>query len=241
MSFTQQELADTASELRTKIAEFLSKETGPDVLLGNHPIVAFASQRQSIAIWHGHRIEDHLANWISKMPNWSARARERITISGAMHEIDNVACNQQLGLVLSVEAKRVWSNQDGASKVSVKRKHDLYMDPAVTPTITAHAGLPSSDFRHFVFDVYGATKKGNNGMPIIAGDKIGHIFDPVLATYVEWERLVIANAILARLDQHSQPADLDRERLLVADILAGVRSMPKSKESILEYIDVHAG
>src|ERR1700756_1245091 len=128
MGFTQQELADTASELRTKIAEFLSKETEPDVLLGKHPMVAFASQRQSIAIWHGHRIEDHLADWISNVSNWNASARERITISGTVYEIDNLARNQTLGLVLSVEAKRVWANQDRDSKASVKRKHDLYMD-----------------------------------------------------------------------------------------------------------------
>jgi hypothetical protein len=241
MGFTQQELADTASELRTKIAEFLSKETEPDVLLGKHPMVAFASQRQSIAIWHGHRIEDHLADWISNVSNWNASARERITISGTVYEIDNLARNQTLGLVLSVEAKRVWANQDRDSKASVKRKHDLYMDPAVTPTITSHAGLPSSDFRHFVFDVYGATKRGNNRLPIISGDKIGNIFDPVLSTYVEWERLVIANSIIARLDQHSHRPELDREHFLAAKILAGTPSMPKSKQGILDFIDAHAG
>ncbi|WP_316228060.1 MULTISPECIES: hypothetical protein [unclassified Bradyrhizobium] len=240
MGFTQQELASTAGELRRKIADFLSKETEPDVLLGSHPLVAFASQRQSIAIWHGHRIEDHLAEWISKAPNWAARSRERIIINGIEHEIDNVAFNQALGLVLSVEAKRVWANQDSDSKASVKRKHDLYMNPMVSPTITAQVGLPGSDFRHFVFDVYGNTKKGKNGMPIISGDKIGNIFDPIIATYVEWERTVIANAILARLDLHPQAEVFDRERLLAAEILAGARALEKSKQSVLDYIGAHA-
>src|SRR5262245_8010023 len=119
MGFTQQELAKTAVELRTKIAEFLSKETEPDVLLGHHPMVAFASRKQSIAIWHGHRIENHLADWISNVPNWIASARERITINGTMYEIDNLACNRKLKLVLSVEAKRIWANQDRDSVTSV--------------------------------------------------------------------------------------------------------------------------
>ncbi len=64
-------------------------------------------------------------------------------------------------------------------------------------------------------------------MPIIAGDKIGNIFDPILATYVEWERAVIASAILARLDQHSQLQDFDRERLLAGRLLAGARATLK--------------
>jgi hypothetical protein len=240
MNFTQQELADTASELRTEINRFLSQQTKPDVLLGTHPAVAFASQKHSIAIWHGHRIEDHLSDWINKVPNWKAKARERVTINGVTHEIDNLAWNPQLDIVLAVEAKRVWANQDSTSVTGVNNKHKLYMDPGITPRITSRAGLPSSDFRHFVFDVYGNTKTGKNGLPIIAGDKIGRIFDPTLAKYVEWERRVIANAMFETLDPKSQ--DPKREQILANEILSGspLEASSSSKQSILGYIDQHA-
>jgi hypothetical protein len=58
MAFTTQELNETARKLRSEVGRFLSKPTEPDVLLGNHPLSVFASQKQSIAIWHGRRIED---------------------------------------------------------------------------------------------------------------------------------------------------------------------------------------
>ncbi|SCB53805.1 hypothetical protein GA0061098_102112 [Bradyrhizobium shewense] len=238
MSFTAQELAKTANELRGEINRFLSQPTNPDVLLGNHPAVALASQKQSIAIWHGQRIEDHLADWINRVPGWIARARERISIASSIHEIDNLAWNPQIGVVLAVEAKRVWANQDGSSKADVRRKNKLYMDPANTPTITSHVGLSGASFRHFVFDVYGRTKTGSRGLPVIAGDKISHVFDHTLATYVEWERQVMANAIFEKIDPNSH--HLKREHSLADESLGTRADVYPSREGVLDYIDKHA-
>src|SRR5262245_17225835 len=116
MSFTQQELSHTADELRSKIHEVLSSRTKPDVLLGHHPVASLASQKQSIAIWHGQRIEYHLSDWINKVSSWNARAGEQILIAGANRVIDTLAWNRSLDIVLVVEAKRVYSNQDPDSQ-----------------------------------------------------------------------------------------------------------------------------
>jgi hypothetical protein len=74
-----------------------------------HPLAVFASQKQSIAI--GRWIENHLADWIGKVPGWSAKARERIKIGGNTYEIDNLAWNSRLPLVVAVEAERVWATK----------------------------------------------------------------------------------------------------------------------------------
>jgi hypothetical protein len=245
MTFTAHELSETASELRYEISRFLSKPTKPDVLLGKHRTVVFASQKQSIAIWHGHRIENHLADWICKVPNWTAKARERMSIGGNVHEIDNLAWNSQLDLVVAVEVKRVWANQDGTSKKGVLGKNRLYMDLANRRIITSHVSRPHAEFRHFVFDAYGKTKKGNYGLPVIAGDKIEHVFDRTFACYVEWERQIIANALLTELDPQSQ--NTEREKSLEKVILEGslildgpLAATVKSRKSILDFIDKHA-
>jgi hypothetical protein len=241
MAFTAQELNETASELRSEIGRFLSKPTEPDVLLGNHPLSVFASQKQSIAIWHGRRIEDHLADWIGKSPDWSAKARERISIGTDTCEIDNLAWNSRLGLVVAVEAKRVWANQDKASQEDVKRKNKLYTDAANTPLITSHVRQSGAAFRHFVFDVYGKTDKGKNGLLVIAGDKIERVFEPALARYVEWERQVMANALFEKLD-HQQAVDSAREGCLKEAVLAGSSqaTIARSLQDVLDFIDEQA-
>jgi hypothetical protein len=240
MAFTARELKETASELRIEIGRFLSKPTEPDVLLGTHPMGVFASQKQSIAIWHGRRIEDHLADWICKVPGWAAKARERISIGGATHEMDNLAWNSHLNLVVAVEVKRVWANQDKASQEGVKRNNKLYMNPANTPGITNHVTLLGAAFRHFVFDAYGKTDKGKEGLPVIAGDKIEHVFDRSFARYFEWERQVMANALFEKLDPQSQNAE--KEQCLKDAILSGSAGdvADRSLQSILDFIDRHA-
>ena len=204
MTFTAHELNETSNMLRREISRFLSKPTEPDVLLGKHRMGVFASRKQSIAIWHGTRIENHLADWIRRVPNWIANARERISIGSSSYEIDNLACNTQLALVIAVEAKRVWANQDSTSQEDVKCKNRLYMDPANRRLITSHVSLPVAEFRHLVFDAYGKTEKGKDGVPVISGDKIEHIFGHAFASYIEWERLVMANALFKELDPQSQ-------------------------------------
>ena len=217
----------------------MSKPTKPDVLLGDHPAAIIASQKQSIAIWHGQRIERHLADWINKVTNWSAKVRERITLSGRVYEIDNLAWNPRLNVVLAVEAKRVWANQNAANKEIVKSRNKRYMDPSNSAAIAASVGQRSSDFRYFVFDVYGTTASGNNGLPTIAGDKIANVFNPPFAAYVEWERQVIANTIFERLDQSW--CDDKREELLRTQILRGsLAEYVNSSVNVLSYIDRHA-
>ena len=239
MNFTAPELSETANELRKEINRFLSKQAKPDVLLGTHPTVAFASQLQRIASWHVGRIESRLAGWINKVPNWTAKGGERFLIAGATYELDNLAWNSQLNIVLAVEAKRTWANQDNRSKAEVKRKHRLYTDPRATRIITSHVGQTGGDFRYFVFDVYGKTETGNNGLPIIAGDKISRVFDRTLACYVEWERQIMANAMFEMIDPRFQ--DLTRTQHLENEILSGSYSEANtSRQSILDYIDQHA-
>jgi hypothetical protein len=250
MTFTGHELIETANELRREISRFLSNRTKPDVLLGNHPVCVFASQKQGIASWHGTRIENHLADWICKVPYWTAKARERISIGGRVHEIDNLAWNSQLDLVVAVEAKRVWANQDKASKEDVRRKNRLYMDPANSPIITSRVSQFHAAFRHFVFDAYGKTRKGKDGLPVIAGDEIEHVFDRTFASYIEWERQVMANAFFKELDPDSQ--NFEREESLAKLILEGSSASDvkepelrpvatvKLRQSILDFIDKHA-
>jgi hypothetical protein len=238
MSFTAQELADTANELKKEINRFLSKTTEPDALLGRHPITVFASQKQSIAIWHGRRIENHLTEWIKKTSDWDASKRERILIAGNTYEIDSLAWNKRLGIVLAVEAKRVWVNQDETSQKDVRSKLKLYSDPNVTPIIISHVGLPTSDFRFFVFDAYGNTAKGNSGLSVIAGDKIENIFGNTFSSYVQWERKVMSNAIFEKFDSRSQDTEL--EEGLKTKILNGSLTGGKSKQDVLDYIDSHA-
>jgi hypothetical protein len=203
-------------------------------------MAVFASRKQSIAIWHGHRIEDHLAEWICKAPTWTAKARQRITIGGEVHEIDNLAWNPQLDLVLAVEAKRVWDNQPGNSQRDVKRKARLYMDPANTRTITSHVSLPNAAFRYFVFNMYGTTESWH--VPIIAGDQIEHVFNRTLAFYIQWEQQVLKNALCKEL---GSPQDPEAEELFRKAVLAG--SPPAQgqaedeRQRILAFIDGHAG
>ena len=238
MSFTAHELTETANELKGEINRLLSKATQPDVLLGNHPISVFASQKQSIAIWHGNRIEDHLTEWIKRTSDWDSSKRERIVVTGNTYEIDNLAWNRRLGIVLAVEAKRVWDNQDKTSQMDVRSKLKLYSDPNVSPAIISKASLPNSDFRFFVFDAYGNTSKGSGGLAVISGDKIENIFGETFSSYVQWERTVMANAIFEKVDAKSQ--DKGREEALTAALLDGSQVSGKSKQGILDYIDDHA-
>ena len=241
MSFTAHDLTETSRELRSEIGRLLSKPTEPDVLLGNHPLSVFASQKQSIAIWHGTRIENHLADWIGKFSAWSAKPRERISIQSAICEIDNLAWSSSLGLVVAVEAKRVWSNQDKSSKGEVKQKKDLYTKAASSQLIATHVGQPGAAFRHFVFDAYGNTKKGRNGLSVIAGDKIEGVFGCTFAKYVRWEQKVLANALFVQLEQQ-QSVDLAGEERLTQDLLADrpMGSVTRSLREVLKFIDEHA-
>ena len=240
MSFTSQELVDTAIELRACIYQILSRPTEPDVLLGNHPLAVFASHAARIASWHGTRIETHLAEWINHVPDWDAKVRERILIAGRTYEIDNLACNRRLNIVLAVESKRVWINQPHHSMKDVRAKITLYQSPAVLPTIVSHVGMQTSDFRFFVFDAYGRTKKGSNGLSIIAGNKIANIFNNTLSVYLQWEQQVIANAIFEKLDPEHQDNALQEQ--LKIDVMNGTITAPtaKTKQEILDFIDKHA-
>jgi hypothetical protein len=60
VSFTAQELADTKAEFAGEIRELVSKPTKPDVLLGNHPAVAFRSLREwgtkSKSLWRPSKV-----------------------------------------------------------------------------------------------------------------------------------------------------------------------------------------
>ena len=159
-------------------------------------------------------------------------------IAGNTYEIDSLAWNKRLGIVLAVEAKRVWVNQPDTSQKDVRSKLKLYRDPSVTPTIISHAGLSTSDFRFFVFDVYGNTKKGRGGLPVIAGDKIENIFGNTFSLYVQWERKVMAKAILEKIDSNSQ--NTEPEEGLRTAILSGSLIGGKSKQDVLDYIDSHA-
>jgi hypothetical protein len=235
VSFTAQELAETKTELTAQIAKIFSKQTNPDVLFGNHPTVAVASRMQSIAIWHGNRIEQHLSDWINRVPNWNAKVRERVVIGGMNCEIDNLASNPTLGVVLAVEAKRVWDNQDKRSRSEMRDKHKLYT--AAKLQIVSHAGVAGGDFRYFVFDAFGDRMKGDGGLPIIAGDKIENVFSDLLSNYVKWERQVMSNILLPRLDL---APEIEFEEELRAKVLEGSTRWPKDRQQVLDYIDRHA-
>jgi hypothetical protein len=133
-------------------------------------------------------------------------------------------------------------NQDKESQDGVKWKNKVYMDPANTPHITSHVGLPNVAFRHFVFDAYGKTDKGRDGLPVIGGDQIECVFNPTLARYIEWERQVMANALFDRLD-HSQSQNTGREQCLKEAILSGSTESATrgSLQDILDFIDRQAG
>ncbi len=238
MSFTAHELNETSQELIREIGRLLSKPTEPDVLLGNHPLSVFASQKQSIAIWHGRRIENHLAAWVCKCPDWKAKAHERIVLGGNVYEVDNLAWNCRLGLVVAIEAKRVWANQDKASQEDVRQRKNIYTQGGNSQLIAAHVGQMGSVFRHFVFDVYGRTDRGRNGLSIIAGDKIECVFGPNIARYIEWEQRVMANALLEKLDQQRSVDHGLEQHLrdaLLSDVDAGCT--PKSLQEIIDFID----
>ena len=152
--------------------------------------------------------------------------------------------------MVAAEAKRVWANQPKTSKEDVTRKNRLYMDPANSPIITSHVSQSHAAFRHFVFDAHDTAKKGKSGLPVIAGDKIEHVFDRTFASYIEWERQVMANALFRKLDPDSQ--NFEREDSLAKVILEGSSvsdfkepqlrpvATVKSRQSILDFIDKHA-
>lgn len=234
MSFSAQELIDTKAELTAEIGRLLGSPTKPDVLLGNHPIVALASHRQRIAIWHGNRIEHHLANWIDRIYGWNAKVRQKVVIGNVAHEIDNVATNSSLGVVLAVEAKRIWNNQDSASKRDVKTKFKTYN--AAQSHIISQSGIVGGGFRCFVFDVFGKQRKKANGVPVIVGDEIENIFSNLLWSYIIWERQVLENAILLVLELRSDPS---AEQLLESKVLAKPTRGPTSRQQIFDYIDSH--
>ena len=198
MSFTVQELNRTATELSAKIHEFLAKKTEPDILLGSHPAVTLASQKQSISIWHRSRIEIHLYEWINRIPDWTAATRQNITIGPRTYNIDNLVHNPSLRVVLAVEAKRVWANQDGASKRDVHDRSLTYSRHA--GQILSHLHQTNSQFRFFVFDAFGKTENGSKGLAIVAGDKIQNIFGKCLWRYIDWERAVMKDAIMEKVD-----------------------------------------
>jgi hypothetical protein len=237
ISFTAQELNATATELGAKIHEFLAKNTEPDVLLGSHPAVTLASQKQSIAIWHGSRIETHLSDWINRIPHWKAATRHNITIGPRTYNIDNLAHNANLQVVLAVEAKRIWINQDSGSMRDVRDRCVTCNQYAAQ--IISYVHQANSQFRFFVFDVFGKTKKGSKGLPIVAGDKIQHIFGKCLWSYLQWEREVMKDAIMEKVD----PANRNSEQLdmLRCELIYGTDGPCISNgQEIIGYIDRHA-
>jgi hypothetical protein len=237
MQFTGNELSQTANELKFEIGRFLSRPTEPDGLLGNHPAAVLSSQKQSIAIWHGRRIEDHLSEWINRIPQWRAKARKKIAIQGTIHEIDNIAWNSQLNIVLAVEAKRVWANQPGVSQEKIKQCFATYS--AASAQIAVQVRQPqNSDFRYFVFDVFGKTKQGiKGGLPIIAGDKIGNVFGRCIWNYLCWEKEVMKNALLEQIDPGNRNSDLERS---LSQKITSDDPCISNGPAIIGFIDQHA-
>jgi hypothetical protein len=199
LKFTPKELADTKQRLEKKVLEFFSKPAKPDILLGSHPIVHLASVKQSISIWHGKRIEKNLSDWVAKIPGWSSKCGAVINIRGKKREIDNFVSNANLGIVLAIETKRIFRNQDNDAVTNIRNTYELYENNK--SHIIAYAGIPAADFRFFVFDVYGETQFGSGGMPaIICGDRISDIFGKCLWKYMEWERNIIATEVCKNID-----------------------------------------
>ena len=195
LSFTPEECATTRTLLASKVAASFAKPPKSDVILGTHPLCQAGSIMQSIAIWHGTRIEEHFAEWVSRIPGWVSRRGVNITILGKTREVDNLVSNASLGIVIAIETKRNWSNQDGLRKARVKQTALDY--ELEKNSIIKTCALTSADFRYFVFDAYGKTKFGTLGLPaIICGDKITHIFGSCVWAYMEWERAVIREQVL---------------------------------------------
>lgn len=237
ISFTKGELQRTEAELRSKIADFFRKPVKSDVLLGDHWVVKFASRIHSIAIWHGTRIESHLAEWIERIPDWEAATRETVQLSSGTREIDNIAWNRALNLVLCVECKREWANQDAGSKRDVRNCHALYT--AESAAIANRAGIKGGEFRFFVFDVFGNTRKGSKGLPVICGDKIASVFGLCLWNYINWEREVIRSAIFQSADLPDE-ATQGVSKLLEQIFDAQDQLCPHNRSAIVAFIDSNA-
>ena len=124
MSFKSEELKTTALELRTELQRILSaapkKKKEPDIFLGSHPAVLLSSRLQAIAIWHGLRIDHHFGEWVNRMPQWTAHTHVSVTLNQQKREIDNLLVNKSLDLVLAVETKRIWNNQDSGVRIAIR-------------------------------------------------------------------------------------------------------------------------
>lgn len=125
--FTQHELQRISSELNFAIvANFRKAKCKPDVILGDHPALVVKSVLHAITIWHGKRIEKHLGEWISRVSDWKPYTNAHVDIGGEKREIDNLVSNQRMNIVVAVESKRVWQNQDSGSMRDVLATHNLY-------------------------------------------------------------------------------------------------------------------
>jgi hypothetical protein len=144
------------------------------------------------------------------------------------------SANRKLGVVLAVEAKRVWKNQDKQSKSDMRNRHKIYTSAA--SQIVSHVGVAGGGFRYFVFDAFGNRSKGDGGLPIIAGDKIEYIFSDLLSNYISWERQVMRNVVLQALNS---PPEIEIEQELQARVLDGPTRLPKDGQQIFDYIDKH--
>jgi len=239
LKFTSKELADTRHRLEKKVMECFSKPTKPDVLLGSHPIVHLASVKQLISIWHGKRIEKNLSDWVARIPGWSSKCGAVINIRGKKREIDNLVSNANLGIVLAIETKRIFKNQDNDAVINIRNTYELYENNK--SYFIAYAGIGVAEFRFFVFDVYGETQFGLRGMPaIICGDRISDVFGKCLWKYMEWERNIIATEVYKNLDafikttpEGGRDIDLD-DNGLDQNECGNI-----SGNDVISYIDMH--
>ncbi len=250
MAFTAYEIAKTRAKLTKMVETALSKEFEPDVLLGNHPASNIASIKQSIAIKHGKHIEANLASWIEAFTSWSARSSETFVTPTRTHEIDVSAFHKRHGVVLAIEVKRKWSNQDKNSAHNIRSRNLDYADSTTKAAICGRFSQPPNNFRYFVFDAYGdGTDKKHlkHEVPIIPGDSIVPIFGESFVACLEWERLVLANALFEEIDQQhvNRVEEKNLESLLRRSIedsssqtgATNSIGMLTDTNSILEYID----
>jgi hypothetical protein len=236
LQFTSKELADTKQRLEEKVVEFFSKPAKPDILLGSHPIVHLASVKQSISIWHGKRIEENLSDWVAKIKGWSSKRGAVISIRGKKREIDNLVSNANLGIVLAIETKRIFRNQDNDAVKNIRNTYELYNNNKAY--IVNYAGQ-AAEFRFFVFDAYGNTKFGSRGMPaIICGERVSSIFGQCLWTYMEWEKNIISTEIIRNLDTLIKATSSSEPELRLEGYSVGqIECNYISSDSIISYID----
>ena len=223
--------------LEKKVLEFFSKPAKPDILLGSHPIVHLASVKQSISIWHGKRIEENLSNWVTKIPDWSSKCGAVINLKGKKREIDNLVSNANLGIVLAIETKRIFKNQDNDAVTNIRNTYKLYKNNE--SYIVHYTGISAAKFRFFVFDAYGNTQLVSRGMQdIICGERISNIVGQCLWTYMEWEKNIISTEIINNIDALIKATPSSEPELRLEGYSVGqIECNYISSDSIISYID----